>query len=196
MRSRQLAVQRTQRLLSIVDRSLPKYWVKDEARMIIESADKPRDRLIMELMYQTGARVSELLMITPRDVDFHASVIRIPTLKRRKPHIRVIPIKSGLLGEIAKHIAVIKPSDTEPLFTINRTRIFQIIREACKRAGLYDKRSHPHSFRHSFAVQCVLSGVPPLVLNEWLGHANVVNTLIYTKVLATDSKQFYERVDF
>jgi integrase/recombinase XerD len=196
MRSRQLAVRRTQSLLSIVHRSLPKYWTKAESRKIIASTEKPRDRLIMEIMFQTGTRVSELLMITPNDIDFHASVIRIPTLKRRKPYIRVIPIKSGLLGEIAKHIAVIKQSDTEPLFTNNRTRIFQIVRETCRKASLYDKRSHPHSFRHSFAVLSVLSGVPPLVLNEWLGHANVENTLIYTKVLAADSKLFYERIDF
>lgn len=196
MGSRQLAVRRTQSLLSIVDRSLPKYWSKEEARMIIESSKNQRDRLIMDIMYQTGARVSELLMITSRDVDFHASVIRIPTLKRRKTHIRVIPVKAPLLGEIVKYIAVIKPSDAEPLFTINRTRIFQIVREACRKAGLNDKRSHPHSFRHSFAVLSVLSGVPPLVLNEWLGHSNVENTLVYSKVLAADSRGFYDKIEF
>lgn len=196
MKSRQLAVRRAQSLLSFSDRSLPKYWNKEEARKIIEATDKPRDRLIMEIMYQTGARVSELLMITSKDIDFHASVIRIPTLKRKKLHIRVIPINSKLLGEIAKYIVLIKPEDNEPLFKIKRVRVFQIVREICKKAELFDERSHPHTFRHSFAVLCVICGVPILILNEWLGHANVENTLIYTKVLASDSRGFYEKVDF
>ncbi len=72
------------------------------ARLIIESDDKPRNRLIMQLMYQTGARVLELLMLTPKDIDFDASVIRFPTLKRKKLHIRVVPTKAGLMGEIAR----------------------------------------------------------------------------------------------
>ncbi len=194
--SKQLAVRRTQSLISLANRNLPKYWSKEEARLIMESSDKPRDRLIMEMMYQTGARVSELLMLTPRDIDFHASVIRTPTLKRKKPYVRVIPVKAGLLGEVARHIAITKPADIDPLFNINRTRVFQIVRDCCKKAELFDNRSHPHTFRHFFAVQCVLSGVPTLVLNEWLGHANVENTLVYTKVLAADSRGFYEKVEF
>lgn len=196
MGTRQLAVRRTQSLLSFTDRGLPKYWTRDEARTIIDATEKPRDRLIMEMMYQTGARVSELLMITSKDIDFHGSVIRMPTLKRKRVHIRVIPIKAGLLGEIARYIVAVKSEDNESLFQINRTRVFQIVREACKKADLFDDRSHPHTFRHSFAIQCVLSGMPVLVLNELLGHSNIENTLIYTKVLASDSREFYERVDF
>jgi len=196
MESKRLAVRRTQSLLSFADRSLPKYWTREEAGKIIEATDKPRDRLIMAIMYQTGARVSELLMITPKDVDFHASVIRIPTLKRKTLHLRVVPLTSKLLGDIAKYIAMVKPEENKPLFKIKRIRVFQIVREVSKKAGLFDDRSHPHTFRHSFAIQCVLSGVPTLILNEWLGHANVENTLIYTKVLASDSRSFYENVDF
>jgi len=196
MKNKQLAIRRSPSLLSILDRNLPKYWSKDEARIIIGATEKPRDKLIMEMMYQTGARVSELLMLTSKDIDFHASVVRVPTLKRKKPHLRVIPVKSVLLGEIAKYIATTKPEDYSSLFKINRTRVYQIVQKACKDADLYDDRSHPHTFRHSFAIQCVISGVPTLVLNEWLGHANIENTLVYTKVLASDSREFYERVDF
>jgi len=196
MKNKQLPIRRSPSLLSILDRNLPKYWSKDEARIIIGATEKPRDQLIMEMMYQTGARVSELLMITSKDVNFHGSVVKIPTLKRKRPHLRVIPVKSVLLGEIAKYIATTKPEDYSSLFKINRTRVYQIVQKACKDADLYDDRSHPHTFRHSFAVQCVLSGMPVLVLNELLGHVNVENTLVYTKVLASDSRGFYEKVEF
>ncbi len=196
MRNGQLAVRKNGSLLSLANRSLPKYWTRDEAREIIAATEKPRDRLIMDIMYQTGARVSELLMITSQDIDFHASVIKIITLKRKKLIIRVVPIKPELLGEIARYIATRKPEDYKPLFEINRTRVFQIVREACRRVSIFDDRSRPPTFRHTFAVQCVLSNVPTLVLNEWLGHANVENTLINTKVLASDSRRIYENVAF
>lgn len=165
MGNRQLAVKNTGSLLSFADRNLPKYWTRNEARQIIGATEKPRDRLIMEIMYQTGARVSELLMITSQDIDFHASVTKILTLKRKRLTIRVVPIKPQLLGEIARYIATRKPKDNEPLFKINRTRVFQIVREACRKASIFDDRSHPHTFRHTFVVQCVLANVPTLVHN-------------------------------
>ena len=82
------------------------------------------------------------------------------------------------------------------LFAIGRTRSFQIIRGACLGAGIERSRSHPHSLRHSFAIACVLQGVPVPVLNQWLGHAGLESTLIYSKVLAVDSRQFHDRMMF
>ncbi|HHT9118384.1 MAG TPA: tyrosine-type recombinase/integrase, partial [Candidatus Hypogeohydataceae bacterium YC38] len=68
--------------------------------------------------------------------------------------------------------------------------------EACSKAGIDRDRSHPHTFRHSFAVHCVLSGVPLPVLKKWLGHSSISRTMIYCQVLARDTREFYERVAF
>ncbi|MFZ0450388.1 MAG: site-specific integrase, partial [Desulfatiglandaceae bacterium] len=64
------------------------------------------------------------------------------------------------------------------------------------KAGIEKGRRHPHVFRHGFAVNAVLSGVPPLVLRRWLGHASIDTTLIYTEVLAQDTKGYLEKMSF
>ncbi|MHA2203816.1 MAG: tyrosine-type recombinase/integrase, partial [Candidatus Hodarchaeales archaeon] len=61
---------------------------------------------------------------------------------------------------------------------------------------LDDERGHPHTLRHSFAVNCILHGVPITVLKEWLGHRDITKTLIYTQILAHDSRAFMEQVSF
>jgi site-specific recombinase XerD len=199
---------RTSPLPALLGREVPKYFTPDEVQRILavvepngtQTPEKRRvafrNRLILNLLWQTGLRVSELLALTPQHVDFYAQVLAAPTLKRRKQHTRFIPLKAGLLGDLARYVAEEKVPGEERLFPVNRFRIYQIVKEACQKAGIDDDRAHPHTFRHSFAVNCVRGGVPVLVLNEWLGHANVENTLVYTKVLAADSRQFYERVEF
>ena len=182
---------------ALMSRDLPKYFTRDEMREIIDSTPKDRDRLMLEVMWQTGARISELLMLKWSDVDRHARAIRIPTLKRRKPHVRVVPISDSLLKDIALFVADNNIQPKDRLFNVRRTRAFEIVKEACERAGFKgDDRCHPHTLRHSFAVNCVLQGVPVLVLNELLGHSQIENTLIYTKVLASDSRPFLEKVSF
>lgn len=191
-----MTVRRGASLQSVLTRELPKYLAAGEVRVVIDRARTPRDRLLMEVLWQTGVRVSELLALTPASVDFHASVLRAPTLKRRKAMTRIIPLKAGLLGELARHIAARKVGEGERIFAITRGRVFQIVRAACEAAGIERSRSHPHVLRHAFAVQCVLGGVPVPVLNQWLGHAGLEATLIYSKVLARDSRQFHDRLAF
>ncbi len=187
---------RTSSLPALLGRELPKYFTREEVHRILEATENERDKLMLNLMWQTGLRVSELLSLKPSNIDFRGGVLKVPTLKRKGHPFRVIPLQPSLLGELARFIASNKIGDEERLFPLTRFRVFQIVKEACKRAGIEDERAHPHTFRHSFAVHCVLHGVPVLVLNEWLGHSNIENTLIYTKVLASDSRQFYDRLPF
>jgi len=183
-------------LQALLSKQLPKYLSSEEVRAVIDNARNPRDRLMVECLWQLGPRISELLSITPSHIDFLAGVIRLPTLKRRGRMVRVIPVKPNLLGELARHIASNKIQDNERLFQIKRVRAFQIIQKACQQAGIDQKRSHPHTIRHSFAIHCVLNHVPVPVLNEWLGHAGLESTIVYTKILAQDSRQFYQALKF
>ena len=196
MNTKAIAVRRTTSLQALMTKDLPKYLSADEVRRVIEQTKSPRDRLLMELLWQTGARISECLALTPSHIDFNGSVLKTPTLKRRKQMVRPIPLKPGLLGELARHVAAKKVGEHETLFGIRRTRAFQIIQRACLTAGIERSRSHPHVFRHSFAITCVIQGVPVPVLNQWLGHAGLESTMIYSKVLAVDSRQFHDRMAF
>jgi len=182
-------------LARLVDAQLPKYFTKDEVARLLAAATTSRDRLILRAMWETGVRVSELLALTPTSIDFAAEALRVATLKRRA-HVRAVPLRGALLGELARHIAGNGVALDAPLFAITRQRVFQIVRAAAARAGLALDRAHPHTLRHSFAIACVLARVPVLVLAEWLGHASIEATLVYTKVLCADSRRYLGDVDF
>ncbi len=174
---------------------LPKYFTRDQVVAILSACARPRDRLILRVLWETGVRVSELTSLTSESVDFTGEALRVVTLKRRG-HTRAIPVRPGLLGDLARHIAVFGIASGVPLFPVTRQRVHQIVQRAASRAGLPPDRAHPHTLRHSFAIACVLARVPVLVLAEWLGHRSLESTLVYTKILCADSRHYLGDVDF
>jgi len=179
----------------LVEAKLPKYLTRDEVGRLLAACGSARDRLILRMMWETGVRVSELLALTADSIDFVGEVVQVVTLKRRA-HVRAVPLRPALLGELARHIAGGGVADDARLFGITRQRVFQIVRAAARAAELPVDRAHPHTLRHSFAIACVLARVPVLVLAEWLGHASLEATLVYTKVLCADSRRYLGDVDF
>ena len=177
-------------------REIPAYFTPEEVKAILQSARTPRDHLLINLLWQTGARISELLALKVEDIDFYAKTVRLPCLKRKKRPYRVLPLKDGLIGELGAYIGQRGLRRDDRLFKITRERAWQIVKETCRRAGMDRERSHPHTFRHSFAVYCVLNHVPILVLKDWLGHSNIASTLVYLKILSSDTRQFYEALQF
>lgn len=182
-------------LAAIASADLPKYLTRDEVARLLVAAGRARDRLMLRVMWETGVRVSELLALTADSIDWHAQVLRVRTLKRRD-HLRSIPLRPPLLGELARHIAGAGISGERRLFGVTRQRVHQIVSRAARAAGLAADHAHPHVLRHSFAIACVLARVPVLVLNEWLGHATLEATLIYTKIMCAESRRYLDDVDF
>jgi integrase len=184
------------RSLSRVARGeLPKYLTRDEVQALLGACERPRDRLLLRVLWETGLRVSELGSLTPESIDFTSEALRVVTLKRRG-HIRAVPLGPALLGELARHIAGGGIPSGGRLFPLTRQRVHQIVRRAAGRALLPPDRAHPHTLRHSFAIACVLARVPVLVLAEWLGHRTLESTLVYTRVLCADSRRYLGDVDF
>ena len=103
---------------------------------------------------------------------------------------------ADLSGKIAGYCMENGLKNHDRLFPISRVRAYEIIRMAGEKAGIDRDRCHPHVFRHGFAVNAVLSGVPPLVLRRWMGHARIDTTLVYTEVLAQDTREYIERMRF
>lgn len=195
MRTALARVPRDRDLIALGDGELPAYFTKEEVERILRQVEG-RDRLFLSLLWQTGARVSEALALTVQDVDFYGKVLRVKTLKKQRPEWRTIPFNGHLAGPLGGYIAQEGLRGTDRLFPITRQRAFQVVGEACHKAGLDRDRSHPHTFRHSFAVHCVLSGVPLPVLKKWLGHSSISRTMIYCQVLARDTRAFYEAINF
>jgi site-specific recombinase XerD len=186
------------RALSIqYNRELPKYFTKEEMDRILEVArEKPKQFLLVNFLWITGARISEALAVKVKDIDFTNKLVRVTTLKRRNVSQRVMHLKENLVDLLKMWISNNKLSLNNYVFGITRFRAFQIIQQIILKAGFDKERAHPHTLRHSFAVNLILQGVSPLVVNEYLGHADLKATMIYMKVLAKDTRNIFDAVQF
>ena len=200
---------RTRYEVTLRGRQLPKYFIPEEVHLILASLKGQnfrRDHLIINMLWQTGARVSELLAIRPIDIDPHAKGIKIITLKQKgkgqKFYERFIPVdinmddrfKKPLLIEIEEYIEEKDVHPSDRLFSITPQRIRDIIVRTCRRAKIDRGRSHPHTFRHSFAVNLVKNRVPTYTIQQLMGHSDPASTYVYVQLIAADSKQFMEGI--
>ncbi len=195
MRTTLARTPRDREIIALCEGELPAYFTKEEIDRILSQVEG-RDRLFLSLLWQTGLRVSEALSLTCQDVDFYGKVLQVKSLKKQRSEVRTVPVNGHLVGPLGAYIAQEGLRGKDRLFPITRQRAFQIVNEACHRAGIDRDRAHPHTFRHSFAVHCVLSGVPLPVLKKWPGHSSISKTMIYCQVLAKDTRAFYEAMNF
>lgn len=177
---------------------LPKYFTNNEVRMILCDGlhDKRYNAYFLCLfLWRTGCRISEALKVTVADLDMMNKVVRIHTLKR-KNHVRFVPLQTEFIGEIAIWINQHQLGRADKLFPIDRKTGYNWVSAACENAYAGDERNHPHTLRHSFAVNCLTQGVPITTVQNWLGHADLGKTLIYTQLVAADTRVFMEGVRF
>ena len=104
-------------------------------------------------------------------------------------------IAEALYKHIARHCADKRIKRNDRIFPFSRVRAYLVIREAAERAGIEKGKRHPSTLRHGFAVNATLAGMPPFVLNNWLGHTNIASTLIYTAVLPQDAREYLKRME-
>ncbi|MCC6025505.1 MAG: tyrosine-type recombinase/integrase [Caldimicrobium sp.] len=181
-------------------KELPPYFTKPEVDQILTNLwqkQKLRDYLLVLLLWQTGARISELLSVKVSDIDFFNATIKLQTLKRKVRTERVLPLKPQTLGILALYINQFGLQRDDRIFKISRQQAFRIVKKAVLEVFPGDtKRAHPHVFRHSFAIYALSSGIPITVVRSWLGHRNIISTLIYTQALAQDTRRFFELLEF
>ncbi len=194
----------------------PKLWKKipdilsfDEVEKLIESADlnKPqgiRDRAILELMYATGMRVSEVSNIKVSDVNSDVGFVRCLGKGKKE---RIIPLGKKAIIAIARYLEKVRPgqlkgSGAVELFLnrsgkrISRISLWKLIKGYAKKARI-KKEMRPHILRHTFATHLLERGADLRSVQEMLGHANISTTQIYTHVtqdrLKSIHKQFHPR---
>lgn len=191
-------------------KSLPKFLTPDEVEKILNNVniDTPagfRNRVILELLWATGMRVSELSNLNFGDLNLEENEIKVFG-KGAKERIVLISqrAKNYLIQYINSARKLIAPGydigtidDTTPLF-INNTgyrlqnkTIRNVINETVEKIEL-PKKVTPHVFRHSFATKLIENGADLRVVQELLGHAGISNTQIYTHVSVKHMKDVYE----
>jgi len=175
---------------------VPHYLNRDEVHHVISLIRKPRDRMILDFLWNTGVRVSEMNQVRVSDLDSYAGTIVIKSLKQKRQAERSIPISKEFLNKLEDYIQLNHLVGDDRLFPLTRQDIYYLVSRYCKKAGMDKKRSHPHIFRHSFAVNCVLQGISGTVLAEWLGHSGLGTVMVYARALAKDTKHLREGLEF
>ncbi|AWB86117.1 site-specific tyrosine recombinase XerD [Mycetocola zhujimingii] len=182
---------------------LPKALTVDQVTALLDAAsgDDPqslRDRALLEFLYATGARVSEVVSLNVDDV-FDEDIVRL-TGKGNKE--RIVPVGSYARTALDSYLVRARPVfsvrgvATPALFLglrgqrVSRQNAWLIIRAAAERAGLAAHVS-PHTLRHSFATHLLQGGADVRVVQELLGHSSVATTQIYTLVTADTLRDMY-----
>lgn len=195
-----------------IARKLPKALTIDEIVALINAAasqSRPnalRDGALLELLYSTGGRVSEIIGINLSDlvkVESDNEVIQTIKLRGKGSKERVVPIGSFALSALDNYLVRLRPAlaangkrDESALFLnsrggrISRQSAWMIVTEAAKVCGLENKVS-PHVFRHSYATHLLDGGADIRVVQELLGHSSVTTTQVYTLVTIDRLRQSY-----
>lgn len=155
-----------------------------------------RNRLVIEMLYATGIRRTELLHIKVQDIDFSENVIRILG-KRNKE--RFVPILSTMLTSIHNYLPLRNEfAENDYLFVTSKgnkmyeTLVYRIINSYFSLASTKLKRS-PHILRHSFATHLLNEGANLNSVKELLGHSSLASTQVYTKNSLESLKQMYNQ---
>ena len=188
-------------------KSLPKFLSEDEVNNILRNVKTQtpsgyRNRLILELLWVSGMRISELSGLNYEDLDLDANEIRVKG-KGNKERIVLIPEKTkeylqNYIRNVSDLIYVTPKMPDSPVF-INSTGYRlqnQSIRKALKKVLQtinLPKRVTPHVFRHSFATKLLENGADLRVVQELLGHASISNTQIYTHVSMQRMQNIYNQ---
>jgi integrase/recombinase XerD len=186
-------------------RLLPKALPVDDVLALLEAAgieDNPRglrDRALLEVLYGTGARISEAVGLAVDDLDVDAAAV---LLHGKGGKDRMVPVGRHALSAVDAYLVRGRPAlvaagrGTPALFAnhrggrLSRQSAWTVLRQAAERAGITADVS-PHTLRHSFATHLLDGGADVRVVQELLGHASVSSTQIYTLVTVDRLREVY-----
>ncbi|OGS43242.1 MAG: site-specific tyrosine recombinase XerD [Elusimicrobia bacterium RIFOXYD2_FULL_34_15] len=165
----------------------------------IEKIKGIRDKAILETLYATGMRVSELTELKTSDTDLDVGFIKCFGKGSKE---RIIPLGSKAIESIKNYLKIRKINKSDSLFVnpsgkkISRISIWKIIKKSANLSGITKKIS-PHTLRHSFASHILERGADLRTIQEMLGHSSISTTQIYThvdkKFLKSQHKKFHPR---
>lgn len=188
-------------------RRLPKAISTSEVERLLEAAslgDGPgplRDRALLELIYATGARISEAVGLDVDDLDLTEDQASVRLFGKGRKE-RIVPVGSYAVAAVQAYLVRARPAfsvngrGTPAVFLntrgerLSRQSAWVVLRRAAERAGLAGTIS-PHTLRHSFATHLLAGGADVRVVQELLGHASVTTTQIYTLVTQDTLREVY-----
>ncbi|HEY7650177.1 MAG TPA: tyrosine recombinase XerC [Methylomirabilota bacterium] len=176
-------------------RKLAAFLPIDEAKALLDSGETSvRDRAILEVLYATGLRVSELSGLDLDDLDRGEGTVRVMGKGRKE---RIVPFGAKASSALDAYLELRGPG-RGPLFTGRRGRrlgvrsLFDVVRRRARAAGL-TRRVSPHTLRHSFATHLLDAGADLRAIQELLGHSRLSTTQRYTHVGSAQLMRIYDQ---
>ena len=161
----------------------------------------------VRLCTSRGCRPSELLEITPARIDLSGGTIAIRSLKKRKDAkgqqkivFRSIPVPPDYLDTMntahgIREAQKSKRQATEPIWSLGRTRLWQIVKRIMIEAGIPDApQRSPKGLRHGFGINATVNGIPLHMLQKWMGHAQLSTTAIYADAVGKEEQDIASRM--
>ncbi len=187
-----------------VERKLPQILTGQEVELLLQQPKCTdmkgyRDKAMLELLYATGIRVTELISLDVSNVNLGACFIRCSSKSKE----RIIPLYPGAVKALTDYIQNIRPnmiaSDQEEALFVNmngermtRQGFWKIIKHYQQKAQI-DKDITPHTLRHSFATHLLENGADLKSIQEMLGHADISSTQIYAQLANQHLKDVYNK---
>jgi len=167
-----------------IQRNPPAVLSKGEVKALIDACVNEKSKLLVQLLYSSGLRISECLNLMVEDLDFNENICVVKQGKGKKDRVTLLSESLGV--ELKKYLEA-KDCSSGILFrnkkgsALSVRNAQKIVSSAAKRAGI-KKNVTPHKLRHCFATHLLDSGVSIRVIQELLGHSNLQTTQIYTRV--------------
>lgn len=181
------------------EKRIPSILTEDEVNLLLSQPSSTdfkgsRDKAMLELLYATGLRVSEIISLNIEAIDLELGILIV---RGDDNNQRVIPFGTIALDAITHYIATYRPENDkqEPLFInytgnrLTRQGFWKIIKQYTKKSNI-EKTITPHTLRHSFAVHLIENGADIKTVQEMLGHSDVSTTQIYS--FASKDKELRE----
>ena len=177
------------------EKHLPSYLSVDEVETLLNAPDlkkdgEYRDKAMLEVMYASGLRVSELINLSKQDINFQQKILKI---KGKGDKQRLVPIGDFAMEYLNNYLNLVRSKNigqtSKYIFLnsrgqkISRQYFFKQVKKYAKRANI-DKKISPHTLRHCFATHLLEAGADIRMVQEMLGHANIETTQIYTQISA------------
>lgn len=186
------------------EHKLPQILTSQEVDLLLEQpecidAKGYRDKAMLELLYATGIRVTELINLDITDINLAAGVIRCSTRDKE----RLIPMYAKAVKALSDYVTLVRPQmialPDEPSLFVNvngermsRQGFWKIIKYYQKKANI-EKDITPHTLRHSFAAHLLENGADIHAIQEMLGHADISSTQVYTQLVKKQLKDVYNK---
>jgi integrase/recombinase XerD len=178
-------------LLSV--KNIEDYLEKEKVATLLDHARtcNLRDYLMLRILWRTGIRVSELLSIRPQDLEPHNQVVNITKAKGNKQ--RRVMLDPETLDLLSEYISIHNIPESQPVFTLSSVQVWNIVK---KYGRMINVDIHPHTFRHSFAIHLVRSGLDLRRVQQLLGHSNLNTTQVYLQFNDQDLCEGYNKIAF